>query len=130
MIGVLILSHGNLSKGLVHSARMVVGVYRNAARLSLLPGVSPEEFIAEIEKKIRLLDKGHGVLILTDIRGGTPFFSACRILREHHVAVVTGANLGMLMEALLNNEESDDLHTFAETVAEAGRYSISTVFEV
>lgn len=130
MIGVLILSHGNLSKGLVHSAKMVGGVYHGAARLSLTPGTDPEEFTETVKSQIRKLDKGYGVLILTDIRGGTPFFSACRSLADCNSAIVTGANLGMVTEALLSNDDYDDLREFAQVVCEAGKATISTIFEV
>lgn len=130
MIGVLILSHGDFSKGLVHSAKMVSGCYKNAARMSLMPGMSPEDFAAGVEEKVRRLEQGKGVLILTDIKGGTPFLTACKMLKEHHVAIVTGANLGMAMEALMGNGDYDDLREFAGTVAEAGRYGIDTIFEI
>ncbi|POP31000.1 PTS fructose transporter subunit IIA [Lactonifactor longoviformis] len=130
MIGVLILSHGNLSKGLVHSAKMVAGCYKGAAQLSLMPGVAPEAFLDSVQKKIESLDQGKGVLILTDMKGGTPFISACKSLNSYPTAIVTGVNLSMAMEALMSNEDYDDLKEFAEAVAAVGHRGIETIFEI
>ena len=130
MIGVLLLSHGQLSKGIVHSAKMIAGVYDNAARLSLMPGVSSDIFVEEVKTKIEKLDKGDGVLVLTDMKGGTPFLSACRMLQGYNVAVVTGMNLPMVIEALMSNGDYTDLKEFADFVVESGKENNCSVFEI
>ena len=117
MIGVLLLSHGQLSKGIVHSAKMIAGVYDNAARLSLMPGVSSDIFVEEVKTKIEKLDKGDGVLVLTDMKGGTPFLSACRMLQGYN-------------EALMSNGDYTDLKEFADFVVESGKENICSVFEI
>ena len=130
MIGVLLLSHGQLSKGIVHRAKMIACVYDNAARLSLMPGVSSDIFVEEVKTKIEKLDKGDGVLVLTDMKGGTPFLCACRWLQGYNVAVVTGMNLPMVIEALMSNGDYTDLKEFADFVVESGKENICSVFEI
>jgi PTS system mannose-specific IIA component len=77
-----------------------------------------------IEEKVSLLDKGEGVLILTDMLGGTPSNISLSFLKEEMVEVLTGVNLPMVI-AIAQARAEMDLSRLAEMAQEAGKTSIS-----
>lgn len=114
---ILILTHGNVGEAFVESAEMIMGPLANVQAFSLLPGMSPEEFIEMIKVKLDTLPKG--VLVLTDLFGGTPFNAAIALSGNYDINVVSGVNISMIIEGdLLRNDLSG--RELAEAVQQVG----------
>ena len=82
MVGVLLISHGLLCQGLADSVSMVAGNIEQSECISLKPGQDPGEFKEKVRQAVEELDTGMGVLVLTDLLGGTPFNSIARNIRQ------------------------------------------------
>lgn len=127
--GLLIVSHGRLAEELVNATRTIVGTFDALEAVSIGWNDDPTEVRVRIEEAIRRLDQGNGVLVLTDMFGGTPTNLALSFLEQGRVEVVTGVNLPMLMKFTNLREEAP----FAETVrkiAEQGRDAIQVASEL
>lgn len=108
MIGILLITHGELGHSLLDCIRHVTN--REQAQLAPL-AVGANDDPAKIVRQARLLleqlDQGAGVLILTDIYGATPANAAMRLYHPGHVEVVAGVNVPMLLRVLTYREKSD-----------------------
>lgn len=124
MVGVLLISHGMLCRGLEDSISMVAGTIEQSKCISLKPGQEPGEFKEHVRRAVEELDTGMGVLVLTDLLGGTPFNSIAMLSREYPVAVITGANMAMGIAAALQREEDTSLSELAEICEQAGHDGI------
>ncbi len=114
---ILIVTHGNLGEAFIESAEMIMGTLANVQAFSLLPGMSPEEFIEMIKVKLDTLPQG--VLVLTDLFGGTPFNAAIALSGIYDINVVSGVNISMIIEGdLLRNELAG--RELAEAVQQVG----------
>jgi mannose PTS system EIIA component len=106
MIGILIVSHGAFGESLIHSASHVLGKRPLYVRqVGITVHDDPDALIPVAEDHIRFVDRGQGVLILTDIYGATPSNVAARLLRPGRVEGLAGVNLPMLIRALTYREE-------------------------
>lgn len=101
MVGIVLLSHGEMANGMLNSAGMFFGEteLQQVATVSLLPADSPEDFDVKLADAIASVDTGDGVVILCDLLGGTPCNRAAYKCSEK-VQVITGMNLSMFMELL------------------------------
>jgi PTS system mannose-specific IIA component len=124
MIGLLIVTHSNLGKEIINAAEFIVGRLEAADTLSITETTDSEGIHKKIQKKVEALDRGQGVLILTDMFGGTPSNISLSFLKEGHVEVLTGVNLPMVL-AIARNRSGSTLSEVAKTAEEAGRMSIS-----
>src|SRR3990172_3990195 len=98
MIGVVVVTHCRLAQEFVDTARFIVGELPQVEAVCLDPRAGPEEARAEIEKAIGRVDNGDGVLILTDMFGGTPSNLSLSFLGDGEREVLTGVNLPMLLK--------------------------------
>jgi PTS system ascorbate-specific IIA component len=106
MIGILIVSHGAFGESLIHSASHVLGKRPLYVRqVGITVHDDPDELIPVAEDLIRVIDRGEGVLVLTDIYGATPSNVAARLLKPGRVEGLAGVNLPMLIRALTYREE-------------------------
>lgn len=130
MIGIVLFGHGNLSEALMRAAEMILG----PQQVLFTIGVGPEEREASIIERltatIEEADIGDGVLLLTDMFGGTPMNMSCRYLEDTRVEVVTGINLAGLIKALTDRKEHLSLGDLARQVATYGRGDISVAGEL
>lgn len=99
MVGVVVISHGDMAKGMLNSASMFFGDIEQIAAVGLYPADSPEEFDVKLTDAIAEVDKGDGVIILCDLVGGTPCNRAAYKCSDT-VKVIGGMNLSLLMELL------------------------------
>ncbi|MGC9022820.1 MAG: PTS sugar transporter subunit IIA, partial [Dissulfurimicrobium sp.] len=97
MIGVVVAAHGQLARELLDTAVFIVGKAEQIQAVSIDPERDVDELKSEIRKAIKDVDSGEGVLILTDMFGGTPSNITLAFLEENKIEVVTGANLPMLI---------------------------------
>jgi PTS system mannose-specific IIA component len=129
MTGVLIITHGQLAKELLEATEFIVGAVEVAEWLSIDVTKDSKELGTMIRRKIDSLDQGQGVLILTDMFGGTPSNLALSFLQEDTVEIVTGANLPMVI-AIAQNREGHSLAEIADMAKTAGKRSISLASEL
>ena len=97
MVGVVLATHGRLAEELLRAAEQICGPVENCRALTLSATSALEDARQALAEAIEEVEQGDGVLVLTDMFGGTPSNLALTFLDEH-VEVVTGANLPMLMK--------------------------------
>ncbi|MBW2609176.1 MAG: PTS sugar transporter subunit IIA [Deltaproteobacteria bacterium] len=124
MIGLLIVTHCDLGREFLNAAEFIVGSMEAVDVISITQTSDTEEIRKNIERKIKALNKGRGVLILTDMFGGTPSNISLAFLKEEKVEVLTGVNLPMVI-AIAQNRSDLTLKELAEKAQEAGKTSIS-----
>jgi len=108
MIGLLIVSHGAFGESLIHSASHVLGRRPTYLRqLGVTVHDEPEAILPVAEDLVRYVDRGRGVLVMTDIFGATPSNIATKLLRRGKVEGIAGVSLPMLIRALNYREECD-----------------------
>jgi PTS system mannose-specific IIA component len=123
MIGVVVVTHGQLATELLNAAETIVGDLPRFAAVSIGWHEDTEDARSEIEQAIGRVEEGAGVLILTDMFGGTASNLAMSFLSHGKVEVITGVNLPMLIK-LANLPEQSDLLTAAREMRENGRNAI------
>jgi len=122
-IGGVIVSHGQLANELVAAAEAVVGDLSHLTAVSIGWHDDVEMAREEIKRAIALVSSGAGVLILTDMFGGTPTNIAAMFLIEGEVEIVTGVNLPMVIKLASTTQEME-LHELAREVEEQGQRAI------
>lgn len=132
MVGVVVVSHCDLAGELLRATRLIIGEDKAVEAMEAL-SVQINEMNEELRKRIALairkVDRGEGVLILTDMFGGTPSNLSLSFLEEGKVEVVTGVNLPMMI-ALGNYREGKTLKELAEFVASYGRKHVNLAHEI
>jgi mannose PTS system EIIA component len=124
MIGLLIVTHCDLGKEFLNAAEFIVGRLEGVEVISITQTSDSEKIRKLIEDKLSILNKGKGVLILTDMFGGTPSNLSLSFLKDELVEVLTGVNLPMVI-AIAQNRSRLTLSELAEKAQEAGKMSIS-----
>jgi len=122
-IGVVVISHGQFATELLNAAEMIVGDLPGFTAVSI--GWHDDVTVAReaLERAIAKVDRGRGVLLLTDMFGGTPSNLGLSFLDAGRVEVLTGANLPMLIK-LAKAAPTDDLVALAREICEHGRVAI------
>jgi mannose PTS system EIIA component len=129
MIGILIVSHGKLADALISSVQSLVG---NLEKIKGVPIWSKDREVEvkhRIQKEIAEVDDGDGVVILTDILGGTPTNLSLSFLEDEKVEVVTGVNIPMLL-TLASYRKGRSLTEIGSLVKRSGRRGIILAKEV
>ena len=129
MLGVLITTHGNLGNELIKAAELIKGPLKGVLHISTDEKKGVEDLKKEIGNAIKKLDKGKGVLILTDLFGGTPSNISLSFLKEGKVEVVTGVNLPMMLK-LSDIKDEMTLSEYACMIKEYGKKNISLASEI
>lgn len=129
MIGIIIVSHGNLAAALRDSAAMIVGETVQLDCVGVQAGEAPEDFYARLVESCEKVDTGEGTLCLSDLYGGTPNNMAVRLSRERRVTIITGANLPMVIYACMERPEGEIAQEFIDGLINAGTEGI-TRFEL
>ena len=124
MIGALVVSHGQLAQELLAAAEMIVGEISHIQAVSIGWHDDVNDARSEIERRIADVEGGSGVLILTDMFGGTPSNIAFSFHEPGKVDIVTGANLPMIIK-IASQKEGETLESLARSVCEQGRSSIA-----
>jgi mannose PTS system EIIA component len=122
MIGVVVVTHGQLATELLNAAETIVGELPRFSAVSIGWHEDTEDARSEIADAVARVNGDAGVLILTDMFGGTPANLAMTFLGDR-VEVITGVNLPMLIK-LANLAEQADLLTAARDIREQGRAAI------
>ena len=122
-VGGVIVSHGKIANELLNAAEQVVGDLDHIAAVSIGWNDDVEEAKKEIKKAIEKVSKNSGVLLLTDMFGGTPTNISAMFIKENEVEVVTGVNLPMVIK-LASQKNDLSLSEMAAEVESKGKQSI------
>lgn len=122
-IGGVIVSHGQLAGELLAAAETVVGELKHIAAVSIGWNDDVETAKDAISKAIKKVSAGNGVLLLTDMFGGTPTNISAMFIAEGQVEIVTGVNLPMVIKLASQHKEMTLLE-MAKEVEEQGKQSI------
>lgn len=130
MVGVVVVTHCHLADELISAAELVVGEdLKQFKAVTVDPKEGSEEIRAKIVAAIRKVDEGQGVLILTDMYGGTPSNISLSFLEEKKIEVITGANLPMLLK-LATYTNDMNLEELACFITDYGQRNINLASEV
>lgn len=125
MTGILIVTHCQLGDALIEAAEFILGKRPEAVTsVSIDLKENAEKLHNKIAKAIKNVTGNKGVLILTDMFGGTPSNLSYSFLEEGRVEVLSGVNLPILLKAISLRQDSD-LNTIVKTLEEYGKKSIS-----
>lgn len=123
MKGLVIASHGEMALGTLDTIKLFFSDLKQVEALALRADDNPDEFVHHLEETIEKVDTGDGVVVAVDLLGGSPCNCSARILSKHHIDVITGMNLPMLMEFLSLREHSHpDIHQMIHTGQEGLTY--------
>jgi PTS system mannose-specific IIA component len=129
MIGVVIVTHGRLAEEFIHAVEHVVGQQPHMEAICIGPDDRMDTRRADIAKAVAQVNTGSGVIILTDMFGGTPSNLAISLLEEGQVEVVAGLNLPMLVKLARVRGECP-LAKAAAAAQDAGRKYINIASQV
>lgn len=131
MINFILISHGDMAKGTLDAAEMILGKQDGIQKIDLKEGDSIDSLRKRIEEKVIMLNQGaDGILMMVDLFGASPFNMACVVAAEYdNVDVISGFNLPMLLETIIHR----DRLRFPELISLAkslGREGISVFSEL
>ncbi len=122
MIGLVVVCHEDMGTELVKAAEMIVGKIDAVATVSVKQESAPETLRDQIQSAMKKVDRKKGIMLLTDMFGGTPSNIALAFLSDS-VEVVTGVNLSMLIK-FANHRDEKPLSDLAKLIQEAAQKSV------
>ena len=125
MIGIIVISHGNFADELISAVNFVLSSKPAIIMvgMNLDTSIDFDAFKKELKRTIKKVDKGNGVLLVTDMFGGTPSNISLTFLEEDKVEVISGVNLPMLIK-LATISEDTSLSDSVDIAEKAGRDNI------
>ncbi len=129
MIGLVLVTHGRLALEFAAALEHVVGPQKNIVSVCIGPDDDMEQRRREIIDSVTKTDQGQGVVLLTDMFGGTPSNLAISVLDQGRVEVIAGVNLPMLIK-LASLRESEPLAEAVAQAQEAGRKYINVASQL
>jgi PTS system mannose-specific IIA component len=126
MTGILVVTHGNLASTLIETLDFIMGKEQDRVLpISIDIKEDPDNLRKKIKQAISTVSSDKGVLIFTDMFGGTPSNLAYSFLDEGKIEVISGVNLPLLLKAVTARKKSMDMETLANLLVEHGKRSIS-----
>ena len=129
LVGALVVTHGQLGQELVSAAQAIVGEISYIAAVSIGWNDDVDESKKKIEQAVAEVDQGKGVIILTDMFGGTPSNLSLPLLKRNEVDIVTGVNLPMVIK-VANQPGTGSLSELVTKVKKQGQSHISIASEL
>jgi len=129
MVGLVVATHGKLAEELLRTAEGIVGPLGQSEAVSVAASSSMDDARARLADAVHRVDAGDGVLVLTDMFGGTPANLALTFLDEK-VEVITGVNLPMILKLATARADSLALPAAAELVTSYGQKNITLASEL
>lgn len=126
--GVVLVTHVDYGAGLLRAAEMILGPLADCSSIQVDASLDVEKTVARLKEAVSLLDKGNGVIILTDMFGGTPTNLSLSLLGTGAIEVVTGVNLPMLLKVFEARRVA--LAELADIALEAGRKGIDSASRI
>ncbi len=125
MVGLVVATHGHLAEELVSTAEGIVGKLPGVATCLVQPGASLDEIREKIRDAVRSVDTGDGVIVFSDLCGGTPCTLSLTLSRQLQLEVLTGVNLPMLLKAASLRAERLPLADLASALTQYGQRNIT-----
>lgn len=126
MIGIVIVTHGQLGLALADTAQLILGAPPDSVISVSIDLNEPVEKLNEkIQAAIKSVDSNKGILLLTDMFGGTPSNLSYSFLDEGRIEVISGVNLPVLLKAINIRKKDMDLNQMAKTIENYGKKSVS-----
>ena len=129
MIGIIIVTHGNLALELKSAMEHILGIQKNIEIISIKPDDDLEIKKSALDESIKNVDEENGVIILTDMFGGTPSNLAISLLKIGKIEIISGVNLPMLIK-LIGLRDSNDIQKVATESKESAQKYISIASEI
>lgn len=129
MVGIIVVAHGRLAQALAETAEMIVGQVDGFRACSFCQGSDVDKLRKMLRTSIKDVNKGAGVILLTDMFGGTPSNISLSFLEDAKVEVITGVNLPMVITAL-TKREGKDIKELAQILKEHGSNNINIASEI
>ena len=129
MIGMVIITHGNLALELKAAMEHVIGLQKNTEIISINPDDDLEIKKEDIAKSIKKVDSSSGIIIVTDMFGGTPSNLAITFLVPEKIEIISGVNLPMLVK-IAELRDSKNLLEVIGAGKDAGQKYISIASEI
>ena len=130
MIGIVVVTHGNIGNTLIEAAETIIGHHQDAVvSISIDLKKNADQLREKIAEGIKKADQGEGVLILTDMFGGTPSNLGYSFLEEGRVEVISGVNLPLLIKSA-SIRNTTDLGELARRLEAFGKKSITLASSV
>ena len=129
MIGLVLVTHGGLADELISAMEHVVGPQENTVAVCIGPDDDMKRRRADIQKAVSSVETGEGVIILTDMFGGTPSNLAISIMEAKSIEVIAGVNLPILVK-LASIRSTLDLQSAIAKAQEAGRKYINVASQL
>ena len=127
-VGIIVFTHAGYGRALIDSAEGILGAQPGYEILTVGSGVDVEDTMAKLRSAVERLDDGGGVVVFTDMFGGTPSNLSISLLGSLNVEVITGVNLPMLLRAF--NRRNESLIELARASREAGVQGIVVAGEI
>lgn len=124
MIGILIASHGRLGEELIRTAEFIYGEIPKLKSVNFNGNEPPSVLKEKLGKMVDDMNDGDGVLILTDIFGGTPFNIAITLYKDKKVEVIAGFTLAMILKLVTSRNDITNIRELAKFIVEYGRKKI------
>ena len=126
MVGIVVVTHGQMAEGMLDAARMIVGEQERLVSVTLREADGIESLTERVAAAVEQVDAGDGVLVLVDVFGASPFNASARVaMQRSKVEVLTGVSLPMLLE-LAVQREGQDLSALTQVARDAGTSGIRT----
>ena len=129
MIGLVLVTHGRLADELINALEHVVGSQKNIASVCIGPDDDMERRRSDILKSVEKVNAGAGVVVLTDMFGGTPSNLAISVMNTTNVELIAGVNLPMLIK-LVSVRKSEPLEEAVVKAQESGRKYINIASQI
>ncbi len=124
MVGIVVVAHGQLAEELIRTTSLIAEVdMPPMVPVSVMPTDDLDDIRAKVNQAVKNADQGDGVIVFTDMFGGSPNNVALNLLSPNRVEVISGANLPMLTD-LVYSPRDRTLSELADQLAETGRSSI------
>ena len=128
MVGVILVTHGQFGQHLLEAAQTILGPQEQCAHIAVEGAVDMATLLTDLKSAVKRMETGEGVIILTDMFGGTPSNIGLSLLQPGKVDVLTGVNLPMLLRILGMRDQ--ELSQLAQNAKNAGIQGIVLAGEV
>jgi PTS system mannose-specific IIA component len=129
MVGIIVVAHGDLARAFEETAQMIVGPAEAFKACSFAQGTDVDDLRKLLKNSIKDVNRGKGVIILTDMFGGTPSNISLSFLENGKIEVITGVNLPMVITALTKRKDKD-ISELARLLKEGGSKNIHIASEI
>ncbi len=123
MVGILIAGYAGLARDLLRTAEMITGRVEKVAAVAIKPEDDRDAMLRKFSRAIKKVDSRDGVLLLSDIYGGSASNVARSLQKKYRLRIVTGVNLPMILEMMVNRKGSD-VDRLARLAERTGKKSI------